>query len=178
MLPAYLTEPSGVGDPFLREARTAAKRAHPNIVPVYRADEKDGVVFFVMRPVNGESLVERLASPGPLAPLDAARMMQQVALALDYAHSRGVIHRDVKPEKILLERRSDSAVVTPQPNVITPPPMAGQQRPVRFPGGPRVPLSGSARPVRDSITAVGRDSGAAMVLRSIPGRESAGGERL
>ena len=112
VLPAHLTEPSGVRDRFLREARTAAKLTHPNIVPVYRADEKNGVVFFVMRHVDGESLAERLASHGPLVPLEAARMLQQVALALDYAHARGVIHRDVKPENILLERGSHSAVVT------------------------------------------------------------------
>ena len=112
VLPAYLTEPAGVRDRFLREARTAAKLSHPNIVPVYRADEKDGVVFFVMRHVDGESLAERLASHGPMAPLEAARMLQQVALALDYAHARGVIHRDVKPENILLERGSSTAVVT------------------------------------------------------------------
>ena len=112
VLPAHLTEPSGVRDRFLREARTAAKLSHPNIVPVYRADEKDGVVFFVMRHVDGESLAERLTSQGPLAPLDAARLLEEVALALDYAHARGVIHRDIKPENILLERGSNSAVVT------------------------------------------------------------------
>jgi serine/threonine protein kinase len=112
VLPAYLTEPSGVRDRFLREARTSAKLSHPNIVPVYRADEKDGVVFFVMRHVDGESLAERLASHGPMPPLEAARMMQQVALALHYAHARGVIHRDIKPENILLERGTNSAVVT------------------------------------------------------------------
>jgi serine/threonine protein kinase len=112
VLPAHLTEPSDVRDRFLREARTAAKLSHPNIVPVYRADQKGGVVFFVMRHVDGESLGERIASQGPLAPLDAARMLQQVALALDYAHDRGVIHRDIKPENILLERGSNSAVVT------------------------------------------------------------------
>jgi serine/threonine-protein kinase len=112
VLPAHLTEPSGVRDRFLREARTAAKLSHPNIVPVYRADEKDGVVFFVMRHVDGESLAERLASQGPLAPLDAARLLEEVALALDYAHARGVIHRDIKPENILLERGNNSAVVT------------------------------------------------------------------
>jgi serine/threonine protein kinase len=112
VLPAHLTEPSGVRDRFLREARTSAKLSHPNIVPVYRADEKDGVVFFVMRHVDGESLAERLASRGPLAPLDAARILEEVALALDYAHTRGVIHRDIKPENILLERGSNSAVVT------------------------------------------------------------------
>jgi serine/threonine-protein kinase len=112
VLPPHLTEPSGVRDRFLREARTAAKLSHPNIVPVYRADEKDGVVFFVMRHVDGESLAERLASHGAMASLDAARMLQQVALALDYAHARGVIHRDIKPENILLERGTNSAVVT------------------------------------------------------------------
>jgi serine/threonine protein kinase len=112
VLPAHLTEPSGVRDRFLREARTAAKLSHPNIVPVYRADEKDGVAFFVMRHVDGESLAECLTSQGPLAPLDAARMLEEVALALDYAHARGVIHRDIKPENILLERGSNSAVVT------------------------------------------------------------------
>ncbi len=112
VLPAHLTEPSGVRDRFLREARTSAKLSHPNIVPVYRADEKDGVVFFVMRHVDGESLAERLASHGAMAPLDAVRMLQQVALALDYAHARGVIHRDIKPENILLERGTNSAVVT------------------------------------------------------------------
>ncbi len=112
VLPAHLTEPSGVRDRFLREARTSAKLSHPNIVPVYRADEKDGVVFFVMRHVDGESLAERLASHGAMVPLDAARMLQQVALALDYAHARGVIHRDIKPENILLERGTNSAVVT------------------------------------------------------------------
>jgi eukaryotic-like serine/threonine-protein kinase len=112
VLPAYLTEPSGVRDRFLREARTAAKLSHPNIVPVYRADEKDGVVFFVMRHVDGESLAERLTSHGVMPALEAARMMQQVALALDYAHARGVIHRDIKPENILLERGTNSAVVT------------------------------------------------------------------
>src|SRR3984893_958955 len=112
VLPAYLTEPPGVRDRFLREARTAAKLSHPNIVPVYRADEKDGVVFFVMRHVDAESLAERLASHGAMAPLEAARMLQQVALALDHAHARGVIHRDIKPENILLERGTNSAVVT------------------------------------------------------------------
>ena len=112
VLPAHLTQQSGVRDRFLREARTAAKLSHPNIVPVYRADEKDGVAFFVMRHVDGESLAQRLTSDGPLAPLDAAHMLRQVALALGYAHARGVIHRDIKPENILLERGSDSAVVT------------------------------------------------------------------
>ena len=68
VLPARLAELSGVRDRFLCESRTAAKLSHPNIVPVYRADEMGGVVFFVMRHVDGESLAERLASHGALTP--------------------------------------------------------------------------------------------------------------
>src|SRR5437667_9254453 len=79
VLPPHLAQAPGVRERFLREARTAAKLSHPNIVPVYRADEMGGVVFFVMRHVDGESLADRLASSGPLTPLDATRLLQQVA---------------------------------------------------------------------------------------------------
>jgi len=112
VLPPYLAREPGVRDRFLREARTAAKLTHPNIVTVYRADEMGGVVFFVMRHVDGESLADRLAVSGTLSPLEAVRMLRPVALALDYAHGRGVIHRDIKPENILLERGTDAPVVT------------------------------------------------------------------
>ncbi|MFL5502130.1 MAG: serine/threonine-protein kinase [Gemmatimonadaceae bacterium] len=112
VLPPYLARETGVRERFLREARTAARLTHPNIVPVYRADEIGGVVFFVMRHVDGESLADRLAKTRTLSPLEVARVMKPVALALDYAHSRGVIHRDIKPENILLERGSDTPVVT------------------------------------------------------------------
>jgi serine/threonine-protein kinase len=112
VLPPYLAREPGVRDRFLREARTAAKLSHPNIVPVYQADEMGGVVFFVMRHVDGESLADRLAKTRTLSPLEVTRVMKPVALALDYAHGRGVIHRDIKPENILLERGSDIPVVT------------------------------------------------------------------
>ncbi|MEP6691999.1 MAG: serine/threonine-protein kinase [Gemmatimonadaceae bacterium] len=112
VLPDQLTESPVVRDRFLREARTAAKLSHPSIVPIYRADEKAGVVFFVMRYVEGESLADRLATRGTLPPADVARTLKDVALALDYAHSRGVVHRDVKPENTLLERGSEVAMVT------------------------------------------------------------------
>jgi serine/threonine-protein kinase len=112
VLPEHLAGVPEIRARFLQEARTAAKLSHPNIVPIYRADELRGVVFFVMALVDGESLAERLARAGPLAPAGAARLLRDVALALDYAHHRGIVHRDVKPENILIERESDRPLVT------------------------------------------------------------------
>src|SRR2546425_11227860 len=88
---------------FLREARTAAGLSHPNIVPIFAVDEVDDVVFFVMAYVEGESLGQRVRARGPLAPDAVARLLQDVARALAYAHAHGVVHRDVKPDNILLE---------------------------------------------------------------------------
>jgi serine/threonine-protein kinase len=97
---------------FLREARTSAKLSHPNIVPVHRADDVGGFVFFVMAYVDGETLGQRVRGRGPLTPAQAARTFREVAWALAYAHARGVIHRDVKPDNILLERDTGRALVT------------------------------------------------------------------
>ena len=72
VLPEELAAAPGVRERFLREARTAAKLSHPNIVPIYRADELDGVAFFVMEFVDGPSLAERLAECGLLSALEAA----------------------------------------------------------------------------------------------------------
>ena len=97
---------------FLREARTAAGLSHPHIVPIHRVGEADGFVFFVMSYIEGETLGERLRNRGPLPPADLTRIMREVAWALAYAHGRGIVHRDVKPDNILLEAGTGRAMVT------------------------------------------------------------------
>lgn len=110
-LPAAMSGDVTVRERFLREARTAARLAHQNIVPIHRADEIGGQVFFVMGFVDGDSLAGRLAS-GPLSPRDALPILRDVASALGYAHRHGVIHRDVKTENILLDSASGRAMMT------------------------------------------------------------------
>ncbi len=97
---------------FLREARTAAQLSHPHIVPIHRADERGGFAFFAMGLVDGETLGARVKDRGPLPPGDVVRHLREVAWALAYAHARGVIHRDVKPENIMIERGTNRAMVT------------------------------------------------------------------
>ena len=111
-LPAHLAGSPDVRERFLREARTAAHLSHPSIVPIHRADEIGGQVFFVMGYVDGESLAQRLAERGRPAFAETIGQLRDVALALGYAHARGVVHRDVKAENILIERGTGRAVVT------------------------------------------------------------------
>jgi len=109
--PDFAARPT-LRDRFLREARTAARLSHPHIVPIYAVHEIDGFVFFAMAYVEGETLGERIRSKGPLPPRDAARILREVAWALAYAHGQGVVHRDVKPDNILLEAAGGRALVT------------------------------------------------------------------
>ncbi len=95
---------------FLREVSIAAKLSHPHVVTLIDSDEIEGFLFSVMAYVEGESLRERLVREGSLELGAAMEIVRQVASALDYAHSRDVVHRDVKPENILLCR--SAAVVT------------------------------------------------------------------
>ena len=112
-----LLPPHRAGDPtararFLREARIAAQLSHPNIVPIFAVDEVGPFVFFVMSYVDGETLGHRIRTQGRLDAAEAVRVLGDVALALGYAHARGVIHRDVKPDNILLEAGTGRVLVT------------------------------------------------------------------
>jgi serine/threonine protein kinase len=89
-------------DRFLREIRLTAQLQHPHILPLLDSGEADGLLYYVMPCVTGESLRQRLTRAGPLPPAEALAIVRAVAAALDYAHAAGVIHRDIKPENILL----------------------------------------------------------------------------
>ena len=97
---------------FLREARTAAKLVHPHIVPIFRADVTGATTWFTMGFVEGESLGDRLRDRRTLPPTDVVRHLREAAWALAYAHARGVVHRDVKPDNLLLDRESGRVLVT------------------------------------------------------------------
>ncbi|MFN8582310.1 MAG: serine/threonine-protein kinase [Gemmatimonadaceae bacterium] len=112
LLPPELSFRSEIRTRFLREAETAAQLSHPNIVPIYSVDEREGLVYFVMAYVDGENLAVRLHREGALPPEEARRILLEVGRALAYAHERGVVHRDIKPDNILRSSADGSVMVT------------------------------------------------------------------
>ena len=111
LLPPGRARDGRLRERFLREARTAAKFSHPHIIPIFAVDEVDAFVFFAMAYIAGETLTERVRRRGPLPPSDAGRVLREVAWALAYAHSQGLVHRDVKPDDIMLEDGSGRALL-------------------------------------------------------------------
>ena len=97
---------------FRREAETIAQLSHPHIVPLHFIGQKDDLVYLVMEAIDGGSLADRLEREAQLPIDEAARIFGEVASALAHAHKRGVIHRDIKPQNVLLDAESGRALVT------------------------------------------------------------------
>jgi serine/threonine-protein kinase len=104
LLSPRLAEDEAFRERLLRESRLAASLDHPNVVPVYDAGEAEGTLFIAMRYVDGTDLRALLRAEGPLEPERAVAIATQVAGALDAAHARGLVHRDVKPSNVLIDR--------------------------------------------------------------------------
>ena len=111
LLPPDLATRPALRDRFLREAQLAAKLSHPHIIPIHAVNQTDGFVYFVMAFVDGETLAQRVQSRGPLSASEGARVLREVAWALSHAHGQGLVHRDVKPDNILIEAATGRALV-------------------------------------------------------------------
>jgi eukaryotic-like serine/threonine-protein kinase len=112
VLPPELAVRHELRERFLRESRTTASFSHPHIVPVHSIVEQPQLLGYVMGYVEGESVTSWVARTGPLGARDAVRLLREVAWGLSYAHGRGIVHRDVKPDNILVERATGRAMVT------------------------------------------------------------------
>lgn len=111
VLPAEFAAQHDLRERFLRETRTAASFSHPNIVPVFSVEERPTLLAYTMGYVEGESVAEMVARSGPLSVREVVRLLQDIAYALAYAHGRGVIHRDIKPDNIMIERATGRALL-------------------------------------------------------------------
>ena len=112
LLPPELAYRTEIKSRFLREAEMSAQLAHPNIVPIYSVDEKDGLVYFIMACIDGDNLGKRMAAQGPMPVADVRRILREVSGALAFAHARKYIHRDIKPDNILIDKDDGRAIVT------------------------------------------------------------------
>jgi hypothetical protein len=112
VLPPGKAESAALKERFRREARTAARLTHPNIVPLHTFGEADGTMYYVMGYVRGESLAGRLQREGRPPLEDTRRILGEMADALDYAHRQGVVHRDIKPDNVLIDDESGRPMLT------------------------------------------------------------------
>jgi serine/threonine-protein kinase len=112
VLPPEFAFQQDIRERFTREAQTAARLSHPHIVPIHSVGEGEGLVYFVMGYVDGESVAARIRRRGRLPSEEARRIMMETADALSAAHALSVIHRDIKPDNILLEGTRGRVMVT------------------------------------------------------------------
>src|SRR5436853_265789 len=111
VLPPERAADPALRERFLREVRLAARLSHPNIIPIHAVEETQAFVFFVMAFVDGDTLTDRVRARGPFPGSEGARVLREVAWALAYAHGQGIVHRDVKPDNILIERATGRVLV-------------------------------------------------------------------
>ncbi len=112
VLPPELAYQADIRERFSREAQTAARLSHPHVVPIYTVGEGSSLVYFIMGYVDGESLSSRIQRRGNLPPEEVRRIMKETADALSAAHGLAIIHRDIKPDNILLEGTRGRVMVT------------------------------------------------------------------
>jgi len=112
VLPPNLAEDPAFRERFIRESQLAASLDHPSIIPIYDADEREGILYIAMRYVEGTDLRRLLKAEAPLAPQQALRLLEPVSAGLDAAHAKGLVHRDVKPANILIEQASGRVFVS------------------------------------------------------------------
>ena len=112
VLPPGLADDPDFRERFIRESQLAASIDHPNVMPVYDADDEDGVLYIAMRYVDGSDLKHVLSRDGELGPERTMDIISQVASGLDAAHARGLVHRDVKPANVMIEAETGRVFVT------------------------------------------------------------------
>ena len=112
VLPPEQANTTEMRERFKREARTAARLSHPNIVPLHTFGEVSGLLYFVMGYIPGESLAVRLKRQGAMEPEEARTLLAGVCDGLAYAHKQGVVHRDIKPDNILIDAESGVPLLT------------------------------------------------------------------
>jgi serine/threonine-protein kinase len=112
VLPPELAYDPAIRTRFTREAQTSAQLSHAHIVPIYDVGERDGLAYFVMAIVTGGNLAALLAREPRQQIEETRRLLREICEALAYAHQRGVVHRDIKPDNILLDAENGRAIVT------------------------------------------------------------------
>src|SRR3989441_5038320 len=96
---------------FRQEAKALARLQHPAILPIHFTGDGEGLVYYVMPFVEGESLADALRRRGPLTPDDAVRVAESVLQALAHAHAQGLVHRDIKPDNVMLDAKTGRALL-------------------------------------------------------------------